>query len=432
MTRTLMLCAFVALVRSIPAFAGDLVSTDWLFTFETRSLGPIETVMHVARVEGGYEARTRGVNPIAIDLVAGEGGEFSGPLVSGKPGPKATLKLEGDRIEGSVDSGLLRGSFRAVPWSGKLPLRDYQALLSSLDHVVKRQIYKPAELDTQGWKTFRAEAEELAAKAKDDFDFLTGIRKAWKNDPFSHFQMQRSAVPVEAMIASFDAMRTGRDSARLAFDGDVAILTVDTMMGQDTIEQIDAAYATIATRGAKALVIDLRQNDGGAFAVRPLVQHVIGEPLDAGVFLSNRWWTSKSAFPSAAEIGKVEPWSGWSIIDFWRDAQANGLLRIRFEPQAPRFDGKVFVLTSKATSSAAEFATDALRASGRARIVGETTAGHMLSGSYFDVADGFIVFLPVADYVSRRIGRIDGFGVAPDVAVPADDALARALALARE
>lgn len=432
MTGKLILGAFAALMLSVPVFARDLVSTDWLVTFETRSLGPIETVLHVAQVEGRYEARTRGVNPIAIDLVAGEGGEFTGPLVSGKPGPKATLKLEGDRIEGSVDSGLLRGSFHAVPWSGTLPLRDYPAVLSSLDRVVKRQIYKPAELDTKGWKEFRGEAEALAAKAKDDFDFLTGIRTAWKNDPFSHFRLQRSTVPVEAMIASFDAMRTGSESARLTFDGDVAILTVDTMMGQDTIEQIDAAYATIATRGAKALVIDLRQNDGGAFAVRPLVQHVIGEPLEAGVFLSSRWWTSKSALPSAAEIENVEPWSGWSMIGFWRDVQANGLLRIRFEPQVPRFEGKVFVLTSKATSSAAEFATDALRTSGRARIVGETTEGHMLSGSYFDVADGFIVFLPVADYVSRRIGRIDGVGIAPDVAVPADEALVRALVLARE
>jgi hypothetical protein len=428
----LKLSALVAILMfAVPSWGKDLASGAWLVTFDTRALGPVDVVMQF-RLEGGtWQARSRGESQVAIDLVEGGDGKFEGPVVSGKPGPKATLTLSGGAIEGSIDKGLLGGSLRGVPFEGALPLRDYAAVLATLDSVVKRQLYRPAELDSAGWKTFRAEAAGVAKSAKDDFDFLMGVRSAWKNDPFSHFALKRTGVPVTSMIETFDGMRVGGEAARLRFDGDVAILTVDTMMGQDTIEQIEAAYAKLATSGAKALVIDLRENDGGAFAVVPLVQHVLREPLEAGTFVGNRWWTGHGAMPARAERDAVAPWTGWSIVSFWRDAQEKGLLRIRFEPQAPHFDGRIFVLTSGATASAAELAADALRSSGRATLVGETTQGEMLSGSYFDLRDGFMVFLPVADYVSLRIGRIDGKGVGPDVEVPAAKALERALELAR-
>lgn len=429
--RMRVLAVVVALAIALPSWGEDLASREWLVTFDTRALGPVDIVMKFRREGESWQARSRGESEIAIDLAERGEGTYEGPVVSGTPGPKATLRMSGGAIEGSIDKGLLGGSLRGVPFEGSLPLRDYSAVLATLDAVVRRQLYRPAELDSAGWKAFRAEAASVAKRARDDFDFLMGIRKAWKNDPFSHFGVKRTGVPVATMIETFDGMRVGRESARLSFDGDVGILTVDTMMGQDTIEQIEAAYAKLAASDAKALVIDLRENDGGAFAVVPLVQHLLREPLEAGTFVGNRWWTGHDAMPTRAERDAVEPWTGWSIVSFWRDAQEQGLLRIRFEPQLPRFDGKVFVLTSNATASAAELAADALRSSGRATLVGETTHGAMLSGSYFDLRDGFMVFLPVADYVSLRIGRIDGKGVEPDVETPAAKALERALELAR-
>lgn len=59
-------------------------------------------------------------------------------------------------------------------------------------------------------------------------------------------------------------------------------------------------------------------------------------------------------------------------------------------------------------------------------------AGQMLSQSMFDVADGFIVSLPVADYYSVENGRIEGTGVPVDIATTSDEALDKAPQLARE
>ena len=108
-------------------------------------------------------------------------------------------------------------------------------------------------------------------------------------------------------------------------------------------------------------------------------------------------------------------WSGRSIISFWKSVQEQGITRIRLHPAEPNFSGNVYVLVDGRSASATELAVDAFRASGLATIVGERTAGEMLSQSMFDVVDGFIVSLPVADYYTIAHGRIDGQGVPVDI-----------------
>lgn len=208
---------------------------------------------------------------------------------------------------------------------------------------------------------------------------------------------------------------------------DTAVLTVDTMMGVDTIEQIDAAFVEICQRNARVLIVDLRANTGGAFAGVPLVGHLIEAPLDAGVFVSRAWARAMDRPPSRADVAGVPPWTGWSLTAFWRDVQASPSMRIQFRPRVPHYAGPVAVLVSGRTASAAEMTADALRACGRATLIGERTAGRMLSQKPFDLPHGLQLLLPVADYHSLATGRIEGAGLRPDVAVPAAGALEAAL-----
>jgi C-terminal processing protease CtpA/Prc len=209
-------------------------------------------------------------------------------------------------------------------------------------------------------------------------------------------------------------------------------MTVNTMMGLDTIERIQDAYQAIDDQKAKALIIDLRSNDGGAFAVNPLVSHVIDKPLDAGFFISQKWTKDHSNIPTPVDVEAVEPWQGWSIRTFWRDVQENDITRITFMPAEPNFTGPVYVLTSSKTASAAELGADALLASGRAVLVGEPTAGQMLSQKMYDIEGGFQLYLPVADYFSIRSGHIEGNGVNPTLWGEAEEAMDKALSLARQ
>ncbi len=298
---------------------------------------------------------------------------------------------------------------------------DMQPVASAITTLMRDHHYNPEELDAPAYQAIETAMLELGSEATNRADFLTGFRAIWTDAPFSHVVLSEAQGTAEQMAAYVDTLRIGGGGATLSWRDETAILTVTTMMGQDTIEEINAAYAEIAAQGADALIIDLRENGGGAFAVLPLVRHVLAEPLDAGIFVSQPWNAAHDRAPTAFDIAETPSWEGWSLRSFWQAVQVNALTPIRFEPVTEnRFDGPVYVLVSETTASAAEMAADALKASGRATLIGERTAGEMLSQTVFDLPEGLQLWLPIADYYSIAHGRIEGAGVAPDIAAESD------------
>jgi hypothetical protein len=93
------------------------------------------------------------------------------------------------------------------------------------------------------------------------------------------------------------------------------------------------------------------------------------------------------------------------------------------------FDAKVYVLTSSFTGSAAEHFALALKRTHRATLIGETTGGAGNYGGVRPLGDRFSVFVPVGRTFDPDTDKgWEGTGVEPDVAVPAERALAEALA----
>ena len=307
------------------------------------------------------------------------------------------------------------------------PKTDYAEVVAAINETMRAYHYDPAELDTPDYRRIEAALTALAEVTTSDEAFVEGFQDIWENGPFSHVAISTAQQPADALADYLDTMRIGGGGAVLAWQGDVAILTVNTMMGLDTIEEINAAYAQIADRETDALIIDLRENGGGAFAIHPLVSHLLTKPVDAGGFISQRWNAEHRRGPNQAELAAVDPWEGWSIKDFWADVQYDALIRVRFSPAEPVFEGSVYVLTSKRTASAAELATDVLKGSNRAVVIGENTAGQMLSQKIYDLPGGFHLSLPIADYYSAVNGRIEGVGVKPNIETDAADALDIAL-----
>jgi hypothetical protein len=303
----------------------------------------------------------------------------------------------------------------------------YAEVAVAINKAMRAYHYNPAELETTEYRRIEAAVIALANTATSDEALISGFREIWKNGPFSHVTLNVAQQSADEIADYLDTIRIGGGGAQLTWRGDVAIMTVNTMMGLDTIEEIDAAYAEIARRGASGLVIDLRENGGGAFAVRPLVSHLLTRPFDAGGFVSQPWNAVHRRELGSADLDAVDPWEGWSIRAFWADVQTNAVTRISFSPAEPHFDGPVYVLTSKRTASAAELATDALRGANRATIIGENTAGEMLSQKIYDIPGGFHLSLPIADYYSAVTGRIEGVGIKPDIEADAGNALEVAL-----
>jgi hypothetical protein len=307
------------------------------------------------------------------------------------------------------------------------PKTDYSEVGAAINETMRAHHYNPAELNTPAYRRIEAAVAGLAEVAKSDEAFVKGFREIWEYGPFSHVEINVAQQPADDLADYLDKMRIGGGGALLAWKYDIAVLTVNTMMGLDTIEEIDAAYAEIAEREAAALIIDLRENGGGAFAILPLVSHLLTKPVDAGSFVSQSWNAVHNRKPSRADLEAVDPWQGWSIKAFWADVQTDPLTRVSFSPTEPVFDGPVYVLTSERTASAAELATDALKGANRAVIIGGNTAGEMLSQKIYDIPGRFQLSLPIADYYSAINGRIEGVGIKPDIETDAADAFDAAL-----
>ncbi|MFP2903888.1 S41 family peptidase [Pyxidicoccus sp. 3LFB2] len=88
------------------------------------------------------------------------------------------------------------------------------------------------------------------------------------------------------------------------------------------------------------------------------------------------------------------------------------------------FGARVFYLVSKRTASAAEHLALALKRTGRATLVGESTAGANHFACPQRLGDALAVVLPVGRTVDPDTGKDwEGVGIAPDIQVPADKAL---------
>lgn len=91
---------------------------------------------------------------------------------------------------------------------------------------------------------------------------------------------------------------------------------------------------------------------------------------------------------------------------------------------SPRLDVPVYVLVSARTGSAAEGFAYTLQSAGRARIVGEPSAGASNPGTNIPVGDGFSVFVSNAKPVNPITGgNWGGSGVQPDLPSSWDEAL---------
>jgi carboxyl-terminal processing protease len=300
---------------------------------------------------------------------------------------------------------------------------NFRQAAEAINATIRANHYRRTELDSDGYRQIEKNVIALGERATSAEEFIEGFNALWRKGPFSHVSLRKAQESVAERYARLDTEMAGPDAVTLTWRGNVAILTVNTMSGADTIAAIDTAYDQIVSRKAEKLIIDLRRNDGGAFAVVPLVGHLIDKPIDAGVFVVGSWYAEHRTPPGPADFAFAKPWRGYSVRAFQADVLTRPLTSYRIDPLQPHFPSPVFVLTSARSLSAAEIAADTLKSIGRARIVGEKTPGAVLSSKLFDIPGGFHLRVPIADYYSITGARLEGLGVTPDIAVSADQAL---------
>ncbi len=154
-----------------------------------------------------------------------------------------------------------------------------------------------------------------------------------------------------------------------------------------------------------AIIFDLRRNGGGSPSmIRFISSYLFG---DEPVHLNTFYWRPSDSYS--------ETWTDPNIAS-------------QTKPNIP-----IYVLTSNYTFSAAEEFTYNLKNLERATIIGETTGGGAHPGGPSIIHGDFIVNVPRG----RAINPItktnwEGVGIAPHIELPKEDALKKALELARK
>lgn len=230
-------------------------------------------------------------------------------------------------------------------------------------------------------------------------------------EPRSRDEVVAEAPPASPALAPRAASDWGVREARILGDN-VAYLDLAFFSGEpESAAAIDSALAGLA--GARALIIDVRNNGGGGeVALRQLVGHLALEPMRLED-ISFRRCQPDPADPEGC------------VQDGGRDVAE----RYANHVEAPVFPTQpIWVLAGPGSFSAAEALAYGLQAAGRATVVGETTGGGANPSITMDLGPWFTVVMPVGEARHPLTGtNWEGIGVQPDVRMSADQALDEAL-----
>ena len=142
------------------------------------------------------------------------------------------------------------------------------------------------------------------------------------------------------------------------------------------------AVKKLQTQGAKAYILDLRNNPGGL--------------LQAGIDIARLWLPEGTIVYTVNRQGIQDSFT----------AEGEALT-----------DAPLVVLVNQGTASASEILAGALQDNGRAILVGEKTFGKGLIQSLFELSDGAGLAVTVAKYETPSHKDIHKLGIVPDQVV---------------
>lgn len=164
-----------------------------------------------------------------------------------------------------------------------------------------------------------------------------------------------------------------------------------TIFGDTTVQELDAALATIRDRGATGIILDLRGNGGGWVES---ARATLGRFLDPS--LGPAMYEDGTPGPGGLEPLPIDAGDGVAQVDL-----------------------PMVVLVDGGTASSAEIVAGALRDYDRSMVIGEPTFGKGSVQRIFGFSDGATMRVTVAEWFTPSRGRIQDQGIQPDLQISA-------------
>jgi carboxyl-terminal processing protease len=191
-------------------------------------------------------------------------------------------------------------------------------------------------------------------------------------------EIDRSGAAIAPILVTRDVIHQPSVYARM-LPNDIGYARL-TVFGSNTADELTKALTKLQTEGAKAYVLDLRDNGGGY--------------LNAAIDVSSK-------FIASGPIVSVEARGG---NDTQYDAENIAI------PPKP-----LAVLVNKYTASASEITSGALQDNGIGELIGEKTYGKGVVQTIHPLPDGSAVKITSARYLTPHGRDINLIGIQPDI-----------------
>jgi C-terminal processing protease CtpA/Prc len=196
------------------------------------------------------------------------------------------------------------------------------------------------------------------------------------------------------------------------------------MVGVAVANEISSAVASLGD--IDRLIIDLRGNTGGGIGALRVMSLLTPDKIPVGFALDRRRATAnieseKLSFPHFSRIPASTKNLWLLALRFAPPMLANKPIVLETEGLGPKpFHGRIVLLVNRHTASAAEMIVAFARENKFAIIVGEKTAGRLLSATSVKVGNGFRLALPTGAYHTWKGAILEGTPIEPDMAVEFD------------
>jgi C-terminal processing protease CtpA/Prc len=170
----------------------------------------------------------------------------------------------------------------------------------------------------------------------------------------------------------------------------------------------------------ESLIIDLRGNTGGGIGALRVMSLLTPSQIPVGFALDRRRVTvnlesEKQAFRRFSRIPSSTKALWRLALQYAPAMMAKKPIVLQSEGLGKHsFQGRVTILVNRHTASASEMIVAFARENKLATIVGEKTAGRLLSATSVKVGNGFRLALPTGSYYTWKGTVLEGTPIEPD------------------
>ena len=199
-------------------------------------------------------------------------------------------------------------------------------------------------------------------------------------------------------------------AAAYMLENNIGYIYIPTFNESGVGQRVHNLIGELKEQGAESLIMDLRDNPGGILSELGLV---------IGIFTQGKWAQaisrSELAWISRYEILETQLGEGERLLRGrqYLETPDGETINVATVQNPVEFNGRLSIIVTKANSSAGEIAPLVLKDLKDAIVIGEITNGNVESIRGFDLPDGSVVLIAMANMESSTGGSFNK-GVIPD------------------